>query len=85
MNRPPERWSSVIAAIAVAAGVRARHLHDAGAELDPLGVRAPPRERRQGVGAVRLGGPHRVEAEPLGLLDRLERAGRRAGHQYPVL
>ena len=23
MNRPPERWSSVIAAIAVAAGVRA--------------------------------------------------------------
>ena len=58
---------------------RARaHLHDAGAELDALGVRAPPRQRGEGVAAVRLGGPHRGEAEAFGLLDRLERAGRRA-------
>ena len=49
-------------------GRRARgDLHDRGAELDPLGRRAPPRERHQRVGAVRLGRPDRVEPEPLGL------------------
>ena len=51
-----------------------RELDDAGAEADALGVRAPPGERREGVGAVGLGRPHRVEAEALGLLDRLQRA-----------
>ena len=45
MTRPPERWSSVIAAIAVAAGVRADSWTIAGAEADALGLRAPPRER----------------------------------------
>ena len=38
ISRPPERWSSVIAAIAVAAGVRAEICTIAGAELDLLGV-----------------------------------------------
>ena len=57
-----------------------RHLHDRRAELEPLGRRAPPGERRQPVGAVGLRGPDRVEPEPLGLGDRLRRrraAGRR--------
>ena len=40
-----------------------RHLHDRGAELDALGVRHRPGERRDRVGAVGLGGPRRVEAE----------------------
>ena len=44
-----------------------RDLHDRRAELDLLGRRAPPGERHQRVGAVRLGGPDRVKAEPLGL------------------
>jgi hypothetical protein len=68
----------VIAAIAVAVGVR-RQLDDAGPEADALGLGAPPRERREGVGAVGLGGPQRVETEPLGLLDRLQRARRWSG------
>ncbi len=52
-------------------------LHDCRPELDPLGLRAPPRERHQRVGAVRLGGPDRVKPEALGLLHGLERTGRR--------
>ena len=49
-------------------GRRARgDLRDRGAELDPLGRRAPPGQRHQRVRAVGLGGPDRVEAEPLGL------------------
>ena len=56
-----------------------RQLDDAGAEAEPFRVRAPPGQGRQGVGPVGLGGPHRVEPEPLGLLDALERPGRRTG------
>ncbi len=58
-------------------GRACRHLHDAGAELDLLGVSSPPRQRRECIGAVGLGGPDRVEAELLGLLDRFERPRRR--------
>ena len=83
MNRPSERWSSVIAAIAVAAGVRADICMIAGAELERGRARSPPRERRERVGAVGLGGPDRVEPEPLGLDDRLGRAGRRTGRPVP--
>ena len=42
-----------------------------------LGVRTPPRERRQRVAAVGLGRPHRGEAQPLRFLDRFQRASRR--------
>ena len=47
MKRPPERWSIVIAAIAVAAGVRADICTIAVPSLMLLGLRAPPRQRRQ--------------------------------------
>src|SRR5262245_21565694 len=67
--RPRERWSSVSACIAVDAGV---DLHDRGTEPDPRSVGADPRERREGVRAPRLGGPHRVVAEPLGFLGDLD-------------
>jgi hypothetical protein len=46
-----------------------RHLHDAARDVDLLRARGDPRERRDGVRAVRLGRPHRVEAESIGLLD----------------
>ena len=46
--------------------------------LHVLGLRAPPGERGEAVGAVGLGGPDRVEPEPVGLRDRLEHAGGRA-------
>ena len=79
MKRPPERWSSVIAAIAVAAGVRAESCTMPVPRRMRSVCGAPPGQRREGVGAVGLGRPHRVEAEPLGLLDRLQRTRRRAG------
>ena len=59
-------------------GLAGGHLHDRRAELQALGRRAPPRQRRQAVGAVRLGRPDRVEAEALRLGDRLDGARRRA-------
>ena len=52
-----------------------RHLQDARAELDLFGERADPGERGEGVGAVRLGGPDGIEAEPLGLLRKLDAIG----------
>ena len=69
-------------------GVRGRpagDLHDRRPELDALGARAEPGDRRDGVGAPRLRGPGGVVAELLGLLrhrDRLERARprRRVAH-----
>ena len=70
MNRPPERWSSVIAAIAVAAGVRADIWTMPVPRRMRSVLRAPPRQRGERVRAVGLGGPHRVEPEALGLLDR---------------
>ena len=78
MKRPPERWSIVIAAIAVGRRRARRHLHDRRAEPHALGLRAPPGQRRQHVGAVGLGRPDRVEAEALGLGDRVLDPGRRA-------
>src|SRR5206468_7114584 len=47
-------------------------LHDRRAEPDSRRVRADPRERREGVGAPGLGGPHRVVAQPLRLLRDLD-------------
>ena len=53
----------------------AGHLEDRRAELDALGLGREPGEDRDRVGAVGLGGPDRVVAEPLGLLDELELLG----------
>ena len=79
MKRPPERWSMVIAAIAVAAGVRADSCTIAVPRRSRSVARAPPGQRRQHVRAVGLGGPHRVEAQALGLGDRRLDPGRWAG------
>ena len=65
------------AAIAIAVGVRAEIWQIDVPSLMRAGRRAPPRERRERVGAVRLGGPARVEAEPLRLRQRLRHARRR--------
>src|SRR5262249_62357795 len=46
-----------------------RHLHDRRAEMDLRRLSADPGERGDGVRAVRLGRPDRVEGEPLGLVD----------------
>ena len=81
MKRPPDRWSIVIAAIAVAAGWRADICTIAVPSFSALGRRAPPGQRRQAVRAVGLGRPDRVEAEALGLGDRLDRSRRRAAAQ----
>ncbi len=64
-------------------GCPRRHLDDARAELQAGRVRTPPRERGERVGAVGLRRPHRVEAEPLGLLDRFERARGRSRSPIP--
>ena len=70
--RPSESWSIVAAVIAVIAGERAGHLEDPGAEADLARLPGEPAEHGGGVRAVGLGGPHRVVAEPLGLLDDVE-------------
>ena len=59
-------------AIAVAVGVRARDLHDRRPEPDATRLRGEERQRRDRVGAVRLGRPHRIEAEALGLAHLLD-------------
>ena len=76
--RPPERWSSVIAAIAVAAGCRADSCMIPVPSRTILRSRAPPRERRQAVRAVRLGAPDRVDAKRVGGVDRLVHSRGRA-------
>ena len=53
-------------------------LDDRGAELDVRRGCAPPCQRHQRVRAVGLGRPHRVKAQPVGLLDGLSGAGRGA-------
>ena len=73
MCRPPERWSSVSAAIAHAVGRARRQLDDRRAEPHPRGLAAPPRQRRVGVRAPRLGGEHGVEAGLLGRGDEFRR------------
>ena len=62
----------MIAAIAMAAGVRADIWAIAGAQLEGFGRCAPPREWRECVGTVRLSSPDRVEPETFGLQDRVE-------------
>ena len=66
-TRPPESWSSVAAVIAVIAGERPGICRIA----EPSRMRSvcagQPGEHRDRVRAVRLGGPDRVVAEPLGL------------------
>ena len=47
----------------------AGHLEDARAEADGRGLPGQPAEHGRGVRAVGLGGPHRVIAQALGLLD----------------
>src|SRR4051812_3406884 len=54
-----------------------RDLRDRGAELQLRSLRAPPGERRQAVGPVRLGRPNRVEAKLLYLGNRIADARRR--------
>ena len=55
-------------------GRRARgKLHDAGAEFDALGQRREVGERRDGIRAIGLGGPHRIVAQLLGALHQLDR------------
>src|SRR3954465_14185534 len=86
-KRPPERWSIVIAAIAVAVGWRAdiwviavprrRRSVEGPPQAGGAGGAAPPGRGGGAVGAVGLGGPDRVVAEPLGLRDRVRDAGRR--------
>ena len=49
----------------------AADLHDAGAHVDPRRPPGDPRGGRDRVRAIGLGGPHRIEAEPLGLEDLL--------------
>ena len=65
------------AAIAIAVGVRAEIWQIDVPSLMRVRRRAPPRERRQRVGAVRLGGPARVEAEPLRFGEPFRHTGRR--------
>ena len=64
-------------AIAVAVGVRAAICTTPVPSLIVDGVAGDPGQRGERVGAPRLGGPHRVEAEPLGLLGRRDDVGRR--------
>ena len=64
-------------------GGACRHLDDAGTEFQPGRVRAPPRKGRERVRPVGLRCPDRVEAEPLGLLDRFERARGRPRSPVP--
>ena len=59
-------------------GLARGDLDEGGAQVDALGLRAPPRQRRQAVGAVGLGGPDRVVPQALGLLDGVHDPGRRA-------
>ena len=56
----------------------AGHLHDRGAEPDPGGLAAPPGQRRERVGAPRLGGEDRVEPGVLRRGDQLADALRAA-------
>jgi len=51
----------------------ARHLHDGRAQLDALGQRAQPGQRRHGVGAVGFGRPDGVDAQPVGLTYQFKR------------
>src|SRR5918997_1599402 len=59
-----------------------RELHDRRTEAYPLGLRTPPRQRREGIRAPRLGREHGVEAGFLGGANEL--AGVRGWLRAPV-
>ena len=75
-DRPRDGRASS-AAIAIAVGVRAEIWQIDVPSLMRRRLRAPPRERRERIGAVRLGRPARVVAEPLRFGERLGHARRR--------
>ena len=75
----------VRAAMAMAVGVRADSWQREVPRRTRVRARPPPGERGQGVGAVGLGRPHRVEAEPLGLVHQVGGVGRRPGSPVPEL
>ncbi len=83
MCRPPDRWSSVSAAIAHAVGVRADSCTTEVPSRIRLGRRAPPGQRRVGVRAPRLGGEHGVEAGLLGRGDQFGAFSGGCAPQYP--
>ena len=62
-----------------------RHLHDGRAQVDALGLRADPGQRRDRIRAIGLGRPDRVEAQAIRLLDhrhgQRDRRARVADHQ----
>ena len=72
MKRPPEMLSSVAAVIAVIAGVRAGIWKMPEAIFACSVFDGEPGQHGRRVGAVGLGGPDRVVAEPVGLLRHLE-------------
>ena len=72
MSRPFDRWSSVIAAIAVAVGVRAAICTTPVPILIVVVWAATHARERERVVAPRLRHPHRVEAEALGFLRQLD-------------
>ena len=74
--RPSESWSIVAAVIAVIAALRPGIWKIAEPSLIVLVPAGQPGEHGRGVGAVRLGGPDRVVAEPLGLLHDLAAVAR---------
>ncbi len=67
--RPSESWSIVAAVIAVIAAERAGIWKMPEPSRILRGLPGEPAEHGGGVGAVGLGGPDGVVAEPLGLLD----------------
>ncbi len=50
----------------------AGHLHDGRAQLNACRQRPQPGQRRDGVGAIGLGRPDAVDAQPVGLLDEFD-------------
>ena len=62
-----------------------RQLAQGRAQSDPLGLRAPPGQRGEGIRAVRLSGPDGVVAQALGLGYQLHGVGRRPGAPVPEL
>jgi hypothetical protein len=73
MKRPPEKASSVIAVIAVIAGVRAGICIIVVPTLIFVVPRQDPGSRRHCVGTVGFRGPHRVEAQAFSLGNSVER------------
>ena len=49
------------------------HLHDRGAEVDGAGLSGQPRRHRHDVGSIRFRHPDRLEPQPLGVADEIQR------------